>query len=83
MVGQTPAQWVNLRTSRLKNSAKGIQLSIDNVRTLQVGNRMEATFNKVYDNQIYNDTVQKTLVFDNVGGKCRIVEEKVSKGRLY
>ncbi len=38
---------------------------------------------QVYDNQTYKDTVEKTLVFDNVGGKCRIVEEKVSKGRLY
>jgi adhesin transport system outer membrane protein len=81
--GMTRAQWVNLRTSRVKNPAKGISLSIDNVRTSQVGNRMEATFNQIYDNQTYKDTVEKTLVFDNVGGKCRIVEEKVSKGRLY
>lgn len=81
--GMTRAQWVNLRTNRVKNPAKGISLSIDNVRTSQVGNRMEATFNQIYDNQTYKDTVEKTLVFDNVGGKCRIVEEKVSKGRLY
>lgn len=81
--GMTRAQWVKLRTTRVKNPAKGISLSIDNVRTSQVGNRMEATFNQVYDNQTYKDTVEKTLVFDNVGGKCRIVEEKVSKGRLY
>lgn len=81
--GMTHAQWVNLRTNRVKNPAKGITLSIDNVRTSQVGNRMEATFNQVYDNQTYQDKVEKTLVFDNVGGKCRIVEEKVSKGRLY
>ena len=81
--GMTPAQWVKLRTSRVSNPAKGITLSINDVRTSQVGNRMEATFNQVYDNQTYKDQVEKTLVFDNVGGKCRIVEEKVSKGRLY
>lgn len=81
--GMTRAQWVSLRTHRVSNPAKGISLSIDNVRTSQVGNRMEATFNQVYDNQTYKDQVEKTLVFDNVGGKCRIVEEKVSKGRLY
>lgn len=81
--GMTRNQWVKLRTTRVKNPAKGISLSIDNVRTSQVGNRMEATFNQIYDNKTYKDTVEKTLVFDNVGGKCRIVEEKVSKGRLY
>ncbi|MBP7900498.1 MAG: hypothetical protein KAZ85_00710, partial [Gammaproteobacteria bacterium] len=81
--GMTHTQWVKLRTHRVSNPAKGITLSIDSVRTSQVGNRMEATFNQVYDNQIYKDQVEKTLVFDNVGGKCRIVEEKVSKGRLY
>lgn len=81
--GMTRNQWVSLRTNRVGNPAKGIRLSINNVRTSQVGNRMEATFNQVYDNQTYKDTVEKTLVFDNVDGKCRIVEEKVSKGRLY
>jgi adhesin transport system outer membrane protein len=81
--GMTRVQWVDLRTNRIKNAANGITVSVKDLRIMQAGNLTKATFNQVYDNQTYKDQVEKTLVFDNVGGKCRIVEEKVSKGRLY
>lgn len=82
-VGITRARWLKERTQRIKHSAYDIHVSISALTLNNQGNRKEAIFTQVYDNQIYKDQVEKTLVFDNVGGKCRIVEEKVSKGRLY
>lgn len=78
----THQAWVDLRTQRIQQ-AKGIQVSVENLHSQQVGNRMEATFTQLYRNQTYTDRVEKALVFDNVGGKCRIVEEFVRQGRLY
>jgi adhesin transport system outer membrane protein len=81
--GLSRVQWVDLRTNRIKNAASGISVSIKDLRIVQAGNFTKAVFNQVYDNQLYKDQVEKTLTFDNVGGKCRIVDEQVSKGRLY
>lgn len=81
--GMTRDEWIKMRTKRITNPNKGILLSISDLRSEQVDNRIIAKFNQVYDNRTYKDRVEKTLVFDNIDGKCRIVEEKVRKGRLY
>lgn len=80
--GMSRAQWLKLREARVGNP-KGIRISISNLRSSQVGNRMEAVFQQSYHNDTYTDTVEKVLVFNNVGGQCRIVEENVNQGRLY
>lgn len=82
-LGMSRAQWVNLRTERVTKPNAGITLKISNIQTKQVGNRMEAIFDQFYDNKTYTDNMKKRLVFNNVEGKCLIVDESAVKGRLY
>lgn len=80
--GMSHAQWKKLRTDRV-GKAKNIAVSVENLRTNEMGSRVEASFTQLYRNDSYTDRVEKVLVFDNVNGQCRIVEENVKQGRLY
>lgn len=82
-LGMSRNQWTNLRSERVTKPTRGIKLEVSNIQSKQVGNRMEAVFDQFYDNKTYSDTMKKRLVFNNVGGKCLIVDETAVKGRLY
>lgn len=82
-LGMSRSQWTNLRSERVTKPTRGIRLEVSNIQSKQVGNRMEAVFDQFYDNKTYTDNMKKRLVFNNVGGKCLIVDETAVKGRLY
>ncbi|MBD3766672.1 MAG: SEL1-like repeat protein [Gammaproteobacteria bacterium] len=81
--GMTRDEWIQNRSKRIKQVVGELNVTVRDLRMIQNGSMISATFEQTYQSSNYQDQVEKTLVFDNVGGKCRIVEEKVSKGRLY
>ncbi len=72
---KTREQWEAQRRARLNNSAK--QIRLDNLALRAAGDGITARFGQTYRSTEYNDAVQKRLVWKDIGGDLKIVEETV------
>ncbi|WP_173292220.1 L,D-transpeptidase Cds6 family protein [Thiosulfativibrio zosterae] len=71
------AAWKALRAERI-NAPKGyIWIGAENKTWSNNAKQYQVTFKQNYKSNLYQDTVIKTLVFEDIGGKCLITKELV------
>lgn len=82
-LGMTRVQWETLRKKRV-NKQGGISTVLKDITPTRCDTKTsEVSFTQEYGSVDYRDTVEKTLVMEQVNGQWRILRETVTKGRTY